>query len=118
MIRPSKLIAALVLTATLGFSPLATAAPPDGDSQSTEEAFNELSTAQQDELRKAAELQAQGKKLSNWQLTALVQGARQAKERILSSEIVRSERLARREAGIGMNAIINTMGSRIVSPIK
>jgi pilus assembly protein CpaB len=39
---------------------------------------------------------------------------RTPKERILSSEIVRSERLARREAGIGMNAII-TRGKRAVS---
>ena len=39
---------------------------------------------------------------------------RTPKERILSSEIVRSERLARREAGIGMNAII-TPGKRAVS---
>ncbi len=39
---------------------------------------------------------------------------RTPKERILASEIVRSERLARREAGIGLNAII-TPGKRAVS---
>ncbi len=39
---------------------------------------------------------------------------RTPKERILASEIVRSERLARREAGIGLNAII-TPGKRAIS---
>ncbi|MCB9762712.1 MAG: Flp pilus assembly protein CpaB [Alphaproteobacteria bacterium] len=39
---------------------------------------------------------------------------RTPKERILANEIVRSERLARREAGIGLNAII-TPGKRAVS---
>ncbi|MCP4808116.1 MAG: Flp pilus assembly protein CpaB [Proteobacteria bacterium] len=39
---------------------------------------------------------------------------RTPKERILASEIVRSERLARREAGIGLNAVI-TPGKRAIS---
>ena len=39
---------------------------------------------------------------------------RTPKERILASEIVRSERLARREAGVGLNAII-TPGKRAIS---
>ena len=39
---------------------------------------------------------------------------RTPKERILSQEIVRSERLARREAGIGLNAII-TPGKRAIA---
>ncbi|MBK7757724.1 MAG: hypothetical protein IPI35_15250 [Deltaproteobacteria bacterium] len=39
---------------------------------------------------------------------------RTPKERVLVNEIVRSERLARREAGIGLNAII-TPGKRAVS---
>lgn len=39
---------------------------------------------------------------------------RTPKERILANEVVRSERLARREAGIGLNAVI-TPGKRAVS---
>ena len=60
MSRPSKWIAGLAFAAIFGFAtPSITLAAPDDTS--AESQFNQLSTEQQNELRKAAELLAQGK---------------------------------------------------------